>query len=83
MIIEQIWTDNSYRNIHYLIACQETGQALAIDPLEHRNLAADPKYKDVIRRLRDYLPTHHEPDSPRNPHNDLKKSKAKLNRLAP
>jgi hydroxyacylglutathione hydrolase len=35
MIVEQIWTGNSYRNFNYLIACPETGEALAVDPLEH------------------------------------------------
>ena len=36
MIVEQIWTNNAYRNCNYLIACPETGEALAIDPLDHR-----------------------------------------------
>ena len=36
MIVEQIWTANSYRNFNYLIACPETGAALAIDPLDHK-----------------------------------------------
>ena len=36
MIVEQIWTNNAYRNFNYLIACPETGEALAIDPLDHR-----------------------------------------------
>lgn len=35
MIVEQIWTGNDYRNFNYLIACPETGEALAIDPLDH------------------------------------------------
>lgn len=35
MIVKQIWTANSYRNFNYLIACKETGEALAIDPLDH------------------------------------------------
>jgi hydroxyacylglutathione hydrolase len=35
MIVEQIWTANAYRNFNYLIACKETGEALAIDPLDH------------------------------------------------
>ncbi|NKB37447.1 MAG: MBL fold metallo-hydrolase [Gammaproteobacteria bacterium] len=35
MIIEQIWTGNNWRNFNYLIACPETGEALAIDPLDH------------------------------------------------
>jgi hydroxyacylglutathione hydrolase len=36
VIVRQIWTDNSFRNFNYLIACTETGEALAIDPLEYR-----------------------------------------------
>jgi len=35
MIVERIWTANAYRNFNYLIACPETGEALAIDPLDH------------------------------------------------
>lgn len=35
MLVEQIWTNNQYRNFNYLLACPETGEALAIDPLEH------------------------------------------------
>ena len=36
MLVEQIWTANAYRNFNYLIACPETGEALAVDPLDHR-----------------------------------------------
>ena len=36
MLVEQIWTGNSYRNFNYLIVCEETGQAMAIDPLDHK-----------------------------------------------
>lgn len=36
MLIERIWAANAWRNFHYLIACRETGEALAIDPLEWR-----------------------------------------------
>ena len=35
MIVERIWTANSYRNFNYLVVCPETGDALAIDPLDH------------------------------------------------
>jgi hydroxyacylglutathione hydrolase len=35
VIVKQIWTGNSYRNFNYLIACAETGEALAVDPLDH------------------------------------------------
>ncbi len=40
MLVEQIWTGNAYRNFNYLIACPETGEALAIDPLDHRKCLA-------------------------------------------
>ena len=33
MLVERVWAANDYRNFHYLIACPETGEALAIDPL--------------------------------------------------
>jgi hydroxyacylglutathione hydrolase len=36
MIVEQVWTGNAYRNFNYLIACPETGDALAIDPLDYK-----------------------------------------------
>lgn len=35
MIVEQIWTGNAYRNFNYLVVCPETGEALAVDPLDH------------------------------------------------
>jgi hydroxyacylglutathione hydrolase len=35
MLVKQIWTANAYRNFNYLIACAETGEALAVDPLDH------------------------------------------------
>ena len=35
MIVERIWTGNAYRNFNYLVACPESGEALAIDPLDH------------------------------------------------
>jgi hydroxyacylglutathione hydrolase len=35
MIVERLWPGNAYRNFHYLIACAETGEALAVDPLDH------------------------------------------------
>lgn len=44
MIIKQIWTANSYRNFNYLIACPETGKALAVDPLDHGKCLATAKH---------------------------------------
>ena len=40
MIVEQVWTGNAYRNFNYLIACPQTGEALAVDPLDHRKCLA-------------------------------------------
>ena len=45
MIVERIWTANAYRNFNYLIACPETGEALAIDPLDHQKCLATAKAK--------------------------------------
>ncbi len=35
MLVTQIWTGNAYRNFNYLIACPESGEALAVKPLDH------------------------------------------------
>jgi hydroxyacylglutathione hydrolase len=40
MIVERIWAANDYRNFHYLIACPETGEALAVDPLDWQKCLA-------------------------------------------
>ena len=40
MIVKQLYTENAYRNFNYLIACAETGEALAVDPLDHRRCLA-------------------------------------------
>jgi hydroxyacylglutathione hydrolase len=43
MIVEQIWTANAGRNFNYLITCRETGEALAVDPLDHQKCLAAAK----------------------------------------
>ena len=43
MIVERIWTGNAYRNFNYLVACPETGEALAIDPLDHEKCLSTAK----------------------------------------
>src|SRR5436190_15065997 len=40
VIVEQIWTANSYRNFNYLIVDPDTGEALAVDPLDHQKCLA-------------------------------------------
>ena len=60
MLVEQIWTDNAYRNFNYLIACPDTGEAMAVDPLDHEKCLARAKEKGwEITRI---LNTHHHGD---------------------
>lgn len=57
MLTERVFIDNPLRNFHYLVACPETGDALAIDPLE-----VDAVLAVASRRgwtIRDILVTHH------------------------
>ena len=60
MIVEQVWTGNAYRNFNYLVACPETGDALAIDPLDFQKcLAAAEKHGWTISQI---LNTHEHGD---------------------
>ncbi|NNC78425.1 MAG: hydroxyacylglutathione hydrolase [Woeseiaceae bacterium] len=45
MIVEQVWTGNAYRNFNYLVVCPETGDALAIDPLDYPKCLAAAEIK--------------------------------------
>lgn len=40
MIVERIWVGNSLRNYNYLVACPASGEAMAIDPLDHGQILA-------------------------------------------
>ena len=60
MIVEQIWTGNAYRNFNYLIACSETGEAMAIDPLDHQKCLA--RAKELGWEITQVLNTHEHPD---------------------
>ena len=60
MIVERIWTGNAYRNFNYLIACPDTGEALAIDPLDHEKTLATAKAKGW--RITQILNTHEHHD---------------------
>jgi hydroxyacylglutathione hydrolase len=60
VIVEQVWTGNAYRNFNYLVACPETGDALAIDPLEFgKCLAVADKHGWTITQI---LNTHEHGD---------------------
>ena len=57
MIVKQIWTGNAYRNFNYLIACGETGEALAIDPLDSEKCLQAAKIAFIVPHEHD---SHHE-----------------------
>jgi hypothetical protein len=38
----------------------------SLDPLEHRNLAGNPSYREIMAQFRQHLPVRNEPDSPKN-----------------
>ena len=60
MIVEQVWTGNAYRNFNYLVVCPESGEALAIDPLDYpKCLAAAEKQGWQITQI---LNTHEHGD---------------------
>jgi len=60
VIVEQVWVGNSYRNFNYLIACPETGEALAVDPLDFSKcLATAKKHGWTITQI---LNTHEHSD---------------------
>ena len=60
MLVEQIWTGNAYRNFNYLIACSETGEALAVDPLDHDKCLG--RAKDNGWQITQVLNTHEHGD---------------------
>jgi hydroxyacylglutathione hydrolase len=60
MIVKQVWTGNAYRNFNYLIACAETGEALAIDPLDYEKCLA--AAKEAGWRITQILNTHEHRD---------------------
>ena len=60
MIVEQIWTANAWRNFNYLVACPETGEALAVDPLDHEKCLT--KAKAMGWNVTQILNTHEHGD---------------------
>jgi hydroxyacylglutathione hydrolase len=60
MIVKQIWTGNAYRNFNYLIACSETGEALAVDPLDYEKCLK--AARDEGWSIRQILNTHEHHD---------------------
>ncbi len=60
MIIDQVWTGNAYRNFNYLVVCPESGEAMAVDPLDHEKCLA--RAREQGWRITQVLNTHEHPD---------------------
>jgi len=60
MLIERVWADNAARNFHYLIACAESGEALAIDPLNWQACLARARVRGW--QIRQIFNTHEHAD---------------------
>src|SRR5579862_6319450 len=60
MLVERVWADNPGRNFHYLIACEETGEALAVDPLDAQRCLE--RARALGWTIRQIFNTHEHPD---------------------
>lgn len=60
MLIERVWAGNRGRNFHYLIACRDTGEALAVDPLNAE--ACLRRARELGWSIRQIFNTHEHPD---------------------
>jgi hydroxyacylglutathione hydrolase len=60
MIVERLWPDTPLRNYHYLVACAETGEALAIDPWDAELMARTARERGW--QITQILNTHHHRD---------------------
>lgn len=60
MLVEQIAVNNNLRNYMYLLACPETREAVAIDPLDH--VSALQRAKDLGWTIRGVINTHEHHD---------------------
>jgi hydroxyacylglutathione hydrolase len=76
MHVEQIWTGNAYRNFNYLIVCEDSGEALAVDPLDHEKCLAVSKRNGW--QITQILNTHEHFDHTGGNEAVIKATKAKL-----
>ena len=60
MLVEQIPVNNSLRNYMYLVACPETLEAVAIDPLDHEVTLQ--RAKELGWTIRGVINTHEHHD---------------------
>ncbi len=76
MIVEQLWTGNAWRNFNYLVVCPETGEALAVDPLDHERCLATAR--DRGWEITKILNTHEHGDHTGGNHKVISATGAKL-----
>jgi hydroxyacylglutathione hydrolase len=76
VIVKQIWTANAYRNFNYLIACAETGEALAVDPLDHEKCLR--AARDAGWTITQILNTHEHRDHTGGNEAVVRKTRAKV-----
>lgn len=60
MLIERIFADNEGRNFHFLVGCEQTGEALAIDPLNWQACLA--RAQELNWTIRQIFNTHEHGD---------------------
>ncbi len=60
MHIERIWPASELRNYHYLVVCEETGEALAVDPADAEIVLATARQHGW--NITQILNTHHHED---------------------
>src|SRR6187549_605380 len=60
MHIERIWPDTKLRNYHFLVVCEETGDALAVDPWDAEAVLAVARQHSW--NITQILNTHHHHD---------------------
>src|SRR6185369_96985 len=60
MHVERIWPNTELRNYHYLVVCEETGEALAVDPWDAEAVLAIARARGW--NITQILNTHHHHD---------------------
>jgi hydroxyacylglutathione hydrolase len=76
MLIERLWVANDLRNFQYLIACSQTGEALAVDPFDAKmTLKAAKEHGYTITQI---LNTHEHHDHTAGNADVVKATRAKV-----
>jgi hydroxyacylglutathione hydrolase len=60
MHVERLWPDTQLRNYHYLVVCEDTGEALAVDPFDWQLMFSTARTRGW--QITQILNTHHHKD---------------------